>query len=554
MARIMECWFAMKKKLSLFFIFNSGINFFLTMILAAYSSKAIPSCLTREAKQLTSSLHSIFISKNGIDEGATFVSSPQPDHSSAGREERYLIRVKGEEKKLRDLASKPLDFASLAIKDYMDVIVTASELKELLATGFQIEIRQREAEAAAQGFDPLYHTYEQTVNLLHQAEISYPMLAKVWLIGHSTRFGWPIYALKISDNVLVDEDEPAFLIDGMHHAREPLGNEICLAFIDYLLTHHALDPKVTRWVNEYEIWVIPILNPEGYKYIVDNNLASPWWRKNLRDNNNNGRIDPDYDGVDLNRNYDYNWYYGGSTNPADWTYRGPYAFSEKETQAKRNLAMKEKFVASVSYHSYGEEVMYCWSWPNTGVRAPDHELIYELASEMARRIKNEAGTGNYTLARLSGANQSPIWMYGALGTLEFLIETGTSFIPPGYKIKTIVEANLEALFYLLDRLQGPGISGLILDSITRQPVEAEVSVVEVDDFQYIQPRTNEARTGRFTRLLRPGKYTLYLAAPYYQPRWLTFTVGPKMEQKVIGLLPEGEKPKKTDLKIRGSAH
>lgn len=477
-------------------------------------------------------------------------SSP-PNHldSTAGlheERERYLIRLTGPKKRFQELLSRPLDFASSATKDFLDIIVTEEELKDLLAAGFQIEIMQREKEAAAQGFDPLYHTYEQTVAYLQQKANIYPHLVQLSVIGQSTRFGLPLYALKISDNVHQDEDEPAILVDGMHHAREPLGNEICLAFIEYLLTNYGYQPRVTRWVDDYEIWVIPILNPEGYKYIVDYNLSSPWWRKNLRDNNNNGKIDPDYDGVDLNRNYDYNWTYGGSTNPADWTYRGPAPFSEKETQAKRDLALKERFVVSVTYHSYGEEVMYCWSWPETGARAPDHDLIYEIASEMAKRIKNEAGTGTYSLSRLSGSNQSPIWMYGHLGTLEFLIETGTSFIPPGYKIKPIVEANLEGLFYLLERLNSSGIRGKILDLVKRQPLEADISVLEIDNFQYIKPRTSHPLTGHFMRLLRPGTYTIIVVADNYEPRYIPLTIGSEMIYQAIYLLPEGYKRKKME--------
>jgi len=517
----------------------SWLGFFLfTTIIGPTLAKTSLSPNVREKRKLNAAFNSglNWEEKTPSLEPGTFPSLSNLNSKEA--EERYLIRVRGKQKQLQELASKPFDFASPISQDCLDIIVTEKEIKELQAAGFPIEIIQREREAAAQALDPLYHTYEQTAAFLQQMEKVYPPLAKLWIIGQSTRLGLPIYALKISDNVLEDEDEPAILVDGMHHAREPLGNEICLALIEHLLGNYGREPQVTRWVDDYEIWVIPILNPEGYKYIVDNNLASPWWRKNLRDNNNNGKIDPDYDGVDLNRNYDYNWSYGGSTNPADWTYRGPFGFSEKETQAKRDLALKERFVISVTYHSYGEEVMYCWSWPGTSARAPDHDLIYEMASEMAKRISNEAGTGNYALARLSGANQSPIWMYGALGTIEFLIETGTSFIPPGYKVRPIVEANLQGLFYLLERLKGPGITGIILDLLAHRPIEAEVSVPAIDNYEYVKPRLNNAKTGRFIRLLRPGKYTLLFTAADYRSRLFSFNLGQEMASQDIGLIPE----------------
>jgi len=510
--------------LLLIFVLFPFLILFPSLVFSSFSSSSFPSS---EINDSASQLNDHNFLQNSAETGSPL----------AERTERYLIRLRGERRKLLELASRPLDFASSAIRDYLDIVVTENELKQFLVSGLEIEILHREREAAL-ALDPLYHTYEQTVAFLLEVEKIYSPIAKTFVIGQSTRFSLPIYALKISDNVHQDEDEFAFLIDGMHHAREPLGNEICLAFIDYVLKKYGQDPRVTGWVNDYEIWVIPILNPEGYKYITDNNLSSPWWRKNLRDNNNNGKIDPDYDGVDLNRNYDFNWYAGGSTNPADWTYRGPSAFSEKETQAKRDLALKKRFVASISYHSYGEEVMYNWRWPNTEARAPDHDLISEIASEMAKRIRNEAGTGNYEVTRLFGGNQSPNWMYGIVGTLEFLIETGTSFIPPGYKIKPIVEANLEGLFYLLDRLKGPGITGRVLDLISRQPIEAEISILEIDNFEYIKPRTNNPATGRFVRLLRPGKYTLLVTSPEYYYRVLVITVGNNMLSREISLPPE----------------
>ncbi|RLE03067.1 MAG: hypothetical protein DRI99_05325 [Candidatus Aminicenantes bacterium] len=334
------------------------------------------------------------------------------------------------------------------------------------------------------------------------------------------------------------------MIDGMHHAREPLGNEICLAFIDYLLSNYGVEEKVTSLVNNYEIWIIPILNPEGYKYLVDNNLSSPWWRKNLRDNNNNGLIDPDYDGVDLNRNYDFNWTRLGSTNPASWTYQGPAPFTEKETQAKRDLTLNEKFVASVSYHSYGEVILYQWSWPDSGLRAPDDDVTWTIAMQTARRIPRLRREGIYSFPRQTAASQSGPWMYGVAGVLEFLVETGTSFIPLGPEIQEIVTDNLQGLFYLFDRLKGPGVRGKILDWKTKQPLEAVVSIIEKDDFRYIYPRRSHPQTGTFIRLLEPGEYTIKVSAPGYQSNWRKIQIKDKMETVTLYLLPlEGVQPR-----------
>ncbi len=459
---------------------------------------------------------------------------------SQSRNERYLVRVKAEREKLLKLSKMDFDFASRRIRDYVDLIVNEDELEKILSFGFEPEIIGKESDYTGY-FDPLYHTYEETIEFLKSMERSYPHLSKLFAIGKSTRFGYPIYALKISDNPEIREDEARILIDGMHHAREPLGNEICLSLIEYLLTGYGNEQRVTDWVNNYEIWIIPILNPEGYKFIVDNNLSSPWWRKNLRDNNNNGKIDYNYDGVDLNRNYDINWTYGGSSDPSSWTYRGPYPFSEEETKAKRDLALREKFTLSLTYHSYGEIIYYPWSWPGTNERAPDDTVLTEIASEMAKRIKNESGEGFYAFGRETASNMSPPWMYSVAGTLEFLVEVGTSFIPEASKMKAIVNSNLEGIFYIFERVCGSGINLKVLDSKTGLPIPAQIKILEIDDYRYILPRTTDPDTGSLTRLLQPGVYTILISATGYEKKIIKVYVGKSLQKIEISLRPLKEK-------------
>lgn len=461
---------------------------------------------------------------------------------SAVKTERYLVRITAPPAKMASLFRRPLDFASQAVRERPEAVVTHKEMEALIRDGYHIEILQSESDLAGVALDPFYHVLEETQEFLRTVERSYPQIAKLHIIGRSTLWRVPLLALKISDHPDEDEDEPAVLFDGMHHAREPLGNEICLALIDHLVSRYGWDERVTSWVNDYEIWVIPIMNPEGYKYITDNALASPWWRKNLRDNDGNGQIDLDYDGVDLNRNYDWNWIYAGSSNPADWTYRGPQAFSEDETRAKRDLALRERFVLSLTYHSTGEIVYYQWSWPGTSVRAPDHALLQEIAAGLAGRIKNTLGTGTYDYGRQTGASQSSPWMYAVTGALEFLVETGTSFIPLDIPlIESIVASNLEGAFFMLDRGRGPGITGRVLDGRTGEPVEATVSIVEIDDFRYILPRKSDPATGRYTRLLRPGKYTLEIRHPFYASPRFSVDVGSHLKTKDIILLPRSDR-------------
>jgi carboxypeptidase T len=227
----------------------------------------------------------------------------------------------------------------------------------------------------------LYHTYAETTAELHQIELAHSDVAKVYKIGQSIE-GRDILALKISDNPAVEEpSEPEVLYMGCHHAREWISVEMPLHLANYLVNNYGTDPNVTRLVNERQTWIVPIVNPDGLEY---SQTVYSMWRKNKRDNNNNGAFDPSYDGVDINRNYGYKWGYddiGSSPNPADEVYRGEYAFSEPETQAIRSLALQHHFVFSISYHSYGELIIYPWGYKNADTA--DDKLFTDIAARMS---------------------------------------------------------------------------------------------------------------------------------------------------------------------------
>jgi hypothetical protein len=427
-------------------------------------------------------------------------------------EQRMLVKIYLESKDdMHNLDDMSLDFATLKIEKYTQVVVTQSELTEINRRGFVTEIIGYSNRSNL--VDPEYHTYEQMLALMDSLANAYPNITHLDTIGESQEFGYLIQAIKISDNPDMEEDEPAILFDGLHHAREPVGMESCLAIMDHLLSNYGEDTQVTNWVDSSEIWIIPMLNPEGWKYIVDDSLSSPWWRKNQRDNNENEVFDPDFDGVDINRNYDYNWIIGGSGDPGSWLYRGPAPFSEKEAQTKRDLALEQKFVASISYHSYGEVVLYSWSG---NPPAPNQQLISEIADSIAFRIPKFFGGGHYDSSPSNCVNGfSRCWMYVVAGTFEFTLETAYEFIPPGQDGVQIAHDNLAGALYLLDRISGPGLTGHITDAATGDPLSATVKILEIYD-PILTPRTSDELYGRYFRLLLPGVYTIEISKEEYE--------------------------------------
>ena len=200
---------------------------------------------------------------------------------------------------------------------------------------------------------------------LRQIAESYPAIAQ--LVDVTATYNAPptfegrhIYALKISDNVSVDEDEPAMLVAATHHAREISTPVIALEAADRLTTGYDTDPRITEAVNSHEIWIAPVWNPDGYNYVfTGNNL----WRKNRR-------VFSTGVGVDQNRNYPQAWATScaGSTSVGSETYKGPSAASEPETRTMMAWSETERFAKVIDYHSYGREVLYayrCLSHPFT---------------------------------------------------------------------------------------------------------------------------------------------------------------------------------------------
>ncbi len=358
---------------------------------------------------------------------------------------------------------------------------------------------------------------------------NFPQLVTRHEIGRSTARRHPLVAFRISDRPDQDEDEPAILFSALHHAREPAGVFICKAIMQELLLNYDRSARHRRLVDSLDIWLVPMVNPDGYQYIMENQRQFPWWRKNLRDNDNDGRFHPHVDGVDLNRNYDYNWQEGGEGETASWFYRGQTAFSENEIQALRDLESRCNFVIGVSFHSYGEAVLYPWG---NFHRAPDQDLILEIARQYASQIGRLASKGGYSVLPLNGrVGQSSVWMYGNGGVIDFICETGEEYFPPLDDLLHLTNENVKGAMFLLERALHSGINGHVVDAETGAPLEAEI-VIQGFERDYVKPRRSQPHNGRFDRLLLPGIYTVQVLKPGYQAAHFE-----KIEVGTAGLTP-----------------
>ena len=302
---------------------------------------------------------------------------------------------------------------------------SSAEIKRIQADGFAVEIlvpdvikdfqerNAREMEKAVQ--DQLYPDYcnkvkprkipkhwrlgtmgghlkyEEMLQHLDSMKILYPALITTRGAIDTTRTieGRYIQFVKISDNPNVAEPaEPQALYSGVHHAREPVGMHQLIFYMWYLLENYATDPEIKMLVDNSELFFVPCVNPDGYLFNqAQQPLGGGMWRKNRRDNGD-GTF-----GIDLNRNYGYNWGYddfGSSPDPQYDTYRGPSAFSEPETRAMKKFTETHNFKIGLNYHTYSNLVIHPWGYES--VQPEDSVLFRGLTKEMTRENNYRIGT------------------------------------------------------------------------------------------------------------------------------------------------------------------
>ena len=294
-----------------------------------------------------------------------------------------------------------------------------------------------------------FFTYAQLLNIIDSMALLYPNLVTVKqpIDAAQTIEGLDIYYLKISDNPNTDEGEPEVLYTALHHAREPQSISQLVYYMWYLLENYATDPEIQALVDNTEMYFVPALNPDGYLF---NELTDPagggMWRKNRRDN-----LDGEF-GVDLNRNYDYNWGFddfGSSPLTEDDTYRGSTPFSEPETQALRNFTNLHQFRLALNYHTHGNHMVTPWGFIEVFL-TPDSSYFDFYGHAITKYNQYHVGTPYQTVGYIVNGN-SDDWMYGEQATKSKIFamtpevgDQNDGFWPDPSRIDFLSESNVYA--------------------------------------------------------------------------------------------------------------
>ena len=286
---------------------------------------------------------------------------------------------------------------------------TEADADWIRARGTQVEVLPEEFLAKRELGPEMgqYHTVAEMQARIDQLVLDYPHILRQDSIGQSIE-GRELRLLEVSDAPGVDEAEPEVLILGALHARELMAGEIPFRFAVYLVENYATDARVRAVVDERRIFIVPVMNPDGRVYVEANHEGSwgSWWRKNRRANSDGSF------GVDLNRNFSYLWGHddiGSQPLTQSDTYRGPQPFSEPETQRLRDFCGTRSFRLGLSYHSFGNLLLYPWGYRYGD--CADHEAMAALGTELTDDNGYWAGNPKAgTIYRTNGGSDD--WAYG----------------------------------------------------------------------------------------------------------------------------------------------
>lgn len=240
-----------------------------------------------------------------------------------------------------------------------------------------------------------------------------PDLAKVVSVGTSLR-GRAIRGIALSAGIhTVPLERPGTLFNGCQHAREWISVAVPLWIATRLINEYGIDPRVTRLLSETVVYIVPVVNPDGYDYTWTNERL---WRKNRRGSY----------GVDLNRNWAKGWGGEGSSgNQGSPIYRGTTPFSEPESSALRDFARTNRNIrAHIDFHSFSQLIL--WPWGYTIALSANDLVFREIGTRMQADIAAvngllyQIGPVYTTIYPASGGIVD--WMYDAMRIMSYTIE------------------------------------------------------------------------------------------------------------------------------------
>jgi len=363
-----------------------------------------------------------------------------------------------------------------------------SEFGVLKSTDLKYQIENDDLKTYAENFwtskdntREAYHTYAEIIDLADSLVSAFPEICEKHLFGTSVQ-GRELGALKISDNVTLDENEAEVFFDSGIHGDEIGGPENMIRFARDLCRDYGTDPEITDLIDNREIWLFYMVNPDG----------------RVSDDRTNAN------GVDLNRDSGYMWDGWGSST-------GEY--SQPESKALRDCHYNRQFVVHTTYHSGTEYISCPWSYRSSQCTDLDHilQLAGEYASSSGYAIM-EYGQGNSGMYAINGSTKDT--NYGMMGAISWSMEISYDKDPPASQIMMFYNYNKPAMLSMIEHA-GYGLEGIVTDANTGDPVTAAVFI---EDYF---PTYTDVNAGDYHKYVLPGTYDITIVANGYETQTIT---------------------------------
>jgi carboxypeptidase D len=336
---------------------------------------------------------------------------------------------------------------------------------------------------ASNGVD--YHDYTKLTNFMSAIAAQYPGITRLFSIGKSVQ-NRELWGMQISDNIEADEAEPEFKYIANMHGDEVVGREMSIYLIEYLCSQYGINERVTRLVNETDIYIIPTMNPDGFE-------------RRTRGNQN---------GVDLNRNFPDQFSSPENTKTG----------RQVEVVAVMDFVEEHNFVLSANFHGGAVVANYPYDG-NSDYRSgaytpsPDDEVFKILATTYSQKHRSMHNSREFSGGITNGAD----WyvLYGGMqdwnyvynqGVFEITVELSDNKWPSASTLAGHWDDNREAMLSYMELVHSLGVRGIVTDS-NGAPLAATITV----EGNTRTIKSNPSH-GDYYRLLTPGTYTVTASA------------------------------------------
>lgn len=352
-----------------------------------------------------------------------------------------------------------------------------------------------------------YPTYSTYMDAMRTFQTQFPDLCKIDTILANTPGGHALLVAHISNTLNDRGTKPSFFYTSTMHGDEPVGYVMMLHLIHDLLNNYETDANVRYLVDNVDLWICPLENPDGTYHMSDNVLnQSP---TSTRYN---------YNEEDLNRSYP--WAGRAETRPS----------YEPEVQAMMLFGAAHPFVMSANMHGGAEVVNYPWDIWGSNQRPHADTQWWKRESRMFADTCHKQS--NWYMHDLSnGVTQGADW-YAITGSRqdyfnyylhcrEFTLELSTEKVVSSNTLPTYWNYMRSSLLnYIKESLYG--FSGVVTDSVTGAPIEAMVFVENHDcDNSFVY---SHLPAGDYHRPIKGGIYEVTFSAQGYYPKTLTMSV------------------------------